>query len=154
MQGERCKKVNDRWHNTNKKQKTKVRLHYRKEINKNLFGRAKVKASHNEAVRFSLISGELLATINQVEHPQFAVKPKLVGAMLPFDLTIVLWRRYADTVVQDAHIFQSLLKQGFVLGLDNEQSVGELRTVVRLYFPDREKWIWNQLHQEVFVSDK
>ena len=51
-----------------------------------------------------LIAGQLVAAIGQAEHPQAAVEPLCVRAMLPFHLAVVPRRGDPDPLIFDTHV--------------------------------------------------
>lgn len=115
-----------------------------KEVSEELVGRAEVQAGHDVVVGLALVAGKLAAAIRKAEHAQEIVEAKFVNAMLPLHLAVVTRRGNANPLVLNAHVQQSLLKERFVLGFGNQQSVGEFGTVIRLDQANRKRCVADQ----------
>ena len=62
-----------------------------------------------------LVRRQLLPTILQRVHAHVLVKSQLINAVLAFYLPIVPWCCDPNTMVFNAHFYQSFLKQRFML---------------------------------------
>ena len=115
-------------------------------------GTEKVQTYLGDVIRLLVVGRQLLTPIGEIVHPQLTVEPEFITTVLPFHLTVVFGRRYADTVVQDVHVYQCLLEQGLMRCLFNEQGVRELCAVVGLYFTDGEGRGFKKLHKKIFCA--
>ena len=80
------------------------------------------------------------------------VKPQFIRAVLAFDLSVMPRCCDANPMILNSHVDQCLLKQRLMLGLCNQQCVGEFCSIVRLDHSDRKRCIPDQFLQKVLCA--
>ena len=90
------------------------------------FGGVPVERSHGEIVILPLSGRQLLLKISKGIKGVTGIEFLIVLSMATLNLTVVPWGVRLNQLVQDAKLFQSNLKKGFLLGSLRIQPVGKL----------------------------
>ena len=77
------------------------------------------------------------------------VKAHFVDPVLTFHLAVVPGRCRTDQMMDDSHVCQRLLKQGFIVWIVGNQPFRELRSVICLHLPDHEGRVGNQAEKKL-----